>query len=1136
MPMFTRNTQGSATRWFTTRCALQAAAAIAFAGAAPAAAQSTSTSPLAPPPVGMTKREPSLHALVGATVHIRPGEKIDRAIVILDGDTIVSVEPDTDEARAEIPPGARVHDLAGHHIYPGFIEPYVTASAPTPDQARPGAHWNARVTPDRSVLDGPGLSSADREALRKLGFTVAHIAPSSGIFSGSTAVVSLAEPESDPSDRSSPVFQLDFASQVITFETGGRRGAGSDPNAAYPASHMGAVALIRQSLSDAFSDHTPPESRASCLAHLRRDTAYFFDADHELKIFTAHEIATEFEIPFAVVGNGAEYKWIDAIAERDINMIVPLVFPSAPDVSSLGKADSVELETMLSWEQAPTNTRRLHEAGVTMAITSSKNPRGLGGRGAFLKNLRKAVEHGLPEDEALALITTNPAAMLSLSELLGAVEVQRRANLVVTDGPLFKSDTRIMDVWIDGRPHTITRPEPKGADGKWEIDIVDMDTGTAVLAIDTKKKSVSLQQPPPEGFDADAEPEKPWKGSKLQVASDPAGLRVSFVIEEPETKIDETVLIGSAIIDGDTMTGVFLYRDRRMSFVGTRAVEAPDDDPKDKADDKADDNAEDKNAGKPADDPANDKADDKAKSPEDLPPQDMGGYPFGPYAMPEQPAARSAVFTNGTIWTQGPLGVIESGVVYINDGRIAWVGTADDWQDFLARVRFERMPEEIDLEGRHLTPGIIDAHSHTGLFRFGVNEGTQAVTSEVRIADAVDPSHINWYRQLASGVTAVNSLHGSANPIGGQSQIHKVRWGVRDPHAMRMEGAKPGIKFALGENVKQSNWGDQYRTRYPQTRMGVETIIRDRFHAAMLYAENPFPRDLELEPLVEILNGERLIHCHSYRQDEILMLCRVAEDFGFRIGTFQHGLEVYKVAEVVREHAIGASIFSDWWSFKVEVQDAIPHAGPLLDELDLLTSYNSDSDELARRMHTEAAKAVKYAQGAFEEQAALAFITINPAIQLGIAERVGSIETGKDADLVVWSGHPLETYTRCEQTWIDGALYYSIERDTEMRDRIASQRARLIHKLLASPRKPKPEGESDKPEEAGDDKPEITDPELIAVRAAVRERFLDALNSGKDPLHASCGTCGVSDWHSLLLIHNHNHHGACEHTSCDHDH
>jgi len=382
--------------------------------------------------------------------------------------------------------------------------------------------------------------------------------------------------------------------------------------------------------------------------------------------------------------------------------------------------------------------------------------------------------------------------------------------------------------------------------------------------------------------------------------------------------------------------------------------------------------------------------------------------------------------------------------VWIADGKIRAVGSMDSAPD-MDGVRV------VDLAGGHVTPGLIDAHSHTGLFRFGVNEAGQAVTAECRIGDSLDPGHINFYRELAGGVTTANLLHGSANPIGGQNQIVKLRWGASRPEDMFFEGAMPGIKFALGENVKQSNWGDRFTTRYPQTRMGVETLMRDRFEAARAYAAGHDRRDLELEALAEVLSGDRLVHCHSYRQDEILMLCRIAEDFGFEIGTFQHGLEVYKVAEAVREHARGASIFSDWWAYKVEVQDAIPYAGPVQTRAGVLTSYNSDSDELARRMSWEAGKAVKYSDGKITGSDALAFVTINPAVQLGIADRVGSIEVGKDADLAIWTGSPLSSLSRCVGTWVDGREYFSVERDAAHRARIKAERERLIQKALDAP-------------------------------------------------------------------------------------
>ncbi|MEX0675513.1 MAG: amidohydrolase, partial [Pirellulales bacterium] len=355
------------------------------------------------------------------------------------------------------------------------------------------------------------------------------------------------------------------------------------------------------------------------------------------------------------------------------------------------------------------------------------------------------------------------------------------------------------------------------------------------------------------------------------------------------------------------------------------------------------------------------------------------------------------------------------------------------------------------------SPGIIDCHSHVATDG-GVNESGQTITAEVRIGDFVDPNDISIYRQLAGGVTSSNILHGSANTIGGQNQVLKFRWGA-GPEEMKFAGAPPGIKFALGENVKQSNWGLLNTDRYPQTRMGVEQLVRDAFRAAQQYRKRwdewnrtkvglPPRIDLELEALAEVVEGKRLIHCHSYRQDEILALMRTCEAFGVQIGTFQHVLEGYKVADVIAKHGAGGSSFSDWWAYKFEVYDAIPYNGALLYNAGVVVSFNSDNAELARRLNLEAAKAVKY--GGVPPEEALKFVTLNPAKQLRIDGRVGSLEAGKDADLVVWSASPLSTYSRCEQTWIDGRRYFDIEEDKKMRKEAAELRAKLVQRILAS--------------------------------------------------------------------------------------
>jgi imidazolonepropionase-like amidohydrolase len=358
----------------------------------------------------------------------------------------------------------------------------------------------------------------------------------------------------------------------------------------------------------------------------------------------------------------------------------------------------------------------------------------------------------------------------------------------------------------------------------------------------------------------------------------------------------------------------------------------------------------------------------------------------------------------------------------------------------------------IDCKGMHITPGIIDEHSHIAISR-GVNEGTHAVTTEVRIGDVLDPDDVNIYRQLAGGVTSTHLLHGSANPMGGQLQYIKTRWGS-DAEGLKVEGAVPTVKFALGENVKQANWGDRYTLRYPQTRMGVEQIMRDAFRTARGYERDlkandptkPVRQDLQLDALVEIINSKRNIHCHSYVQSEILMLMRLAEEFGFRVHTFTHILEGYKVAQEMAKHGVGASSFADWWAYKMEVFDAIPESPSIMHDAGVNVSINSDDAEMARRLNQEAAKSVKY--GNVAEIDAMKFVTINAAKQMAIEQRTGSLEIGKDGDVVVWTGHPLSNMSRVERTFVDGREYFSRTTDAQLRDRDAALRRLLEQEAI----------------------------------------------------------------------------------------
>ena len=415
-----------------------------------------------------------------------------------------------------------------------------------------------------------------------------------------------------------------------------------------------------------------------------------------------------------------------------------------------------------------------------------------------------------------------------------------------------------------------------------------------------------------------------------------------------------------------------------------------------------------------------------------------------------EPAPRAVLVRGATIWTCGPEGVLQNADLLAVGGKIQRIGT---------QLAAPADALVIEARGKHLTPGLIDCHSHSDIVG-SVNEFTHSCTAEVRVADVVNSRSMALYRELAGGLTCANQLHGSANAIGGQNAVIKLRWGA-SPQGLIFAGAPAGIKFALGENPKRANWASG-SARYPKTRMGVEQVIRERFLAARDYERRwrdferrqgksgilPPRRDLQLEALVEVLNGTRLVHAHSYRQDEILMLLRLADEFGFRVATFQHVLEGYKVADELARAGSGASSFSDWWAYKFEVYDAIPYSGSLMAERGVVVSFNSDSSELARRLNLEAAKAVKY--GGTSEAEALLFVTLNAARQLGIAARVGSLEAGKDADFVLWNGHPLSTYTLCEQTWIDGRRYFDRSRDLEARAAMQAERELLLEKARAA--------------------------------------------------------------------------------------
>ncbi|MFV1988134.1 MAG: amidohydrolase [Gemmatimonadota bacterium] len=416
--------------------------------------------------------------------------------------------------------------------------------------------------------------------------------------------------------------------------------------------------------------------------------------------------------------------------------------------------------------------------------------------------------------------------------------------------------------------------------------------------------------------------------------------------------------------------------------------------------------------------------------------------PFGASAQDQ-----AVAITGATILTASDAGKLENATIVFQNGRIMAVGTD---------VTVPSGAQVIDGTGKFVTPGIIDAHSH--IAADAINEGSVSVSSMVSIRDVINPTDVAIYREAAGGVTTSHVMHGSANPIGGQNVIIKHRWGA-DAEGLIFQGAPPTIKFALGENPKRSGAtpfpGSE--PRYPASRMGVMDVIRQAFIEATEYRAEwdayearvadgdrtaiPPRRDLKLDPLVEVLEGTRFVHSHSYRADEILQLIRLAEEFGFRIQTFQHVLEGYRVADEIKAHGASASTFSDWWAYKVEAYEAIPYNAAIMTERGIVVSINSDSGEEGRHLNQEAAKTMKW--GGLTEDQALALVTINPAIQLMIDDRVGSLEAGKDADLVLWENYPLSSYGKVRTTWVDGNVVFDVDQDLAMRQQVAAEKERL---------------------------------------------------------------------------------------------
>ncbi len=956
------------------------------------------------PVVGVSDNRPDTWFLKGANVVVDHTTTLENADIIIKDGRIAEVGKGL-----KVPAGAQVADITGKTVYPSFIDIY-SAYGIQRESRTAQASQTSGIDPSIlsliGGLSGRQTSAASRprvadywnEGIRESYDAVSGFLPddrSAGEYrqAGFGAVVThrddgIARGTSAlvtlGNDRTNKVVLAEKVSTNFSFS----RGTSQD---AYPTSQFGSIALLRQfyydaswynSLSDGLFFDSALEAEKR-----NRNLPKVFEVRSRYEIIRAHNIGKEFGFSYIIKGAGDEYQTIDDIRKTGVSLILPLNFPETPDVKDPYTANGIRLDQLKHWELAPHNPGIVAGAGIEFAITASDLRR----KSDFLRNLRKAVSCGLDKADALRALTSVPAKMTGNGHLVGAVKPGMVANILITSGDIFDEGCTIYENWVQGTRHVIT---PR--------DIVEVG-GIYELKAGGKVYSLELEQ----------------SGTRLTA----------------RVKSGETVMRTEATLSGNLLTISFTENRSNVRLTGHAEGKVL------------------KGTGQAADgtwiewradyrEPVSRRERQNVREAEKAEPGTIV-YPFRAYGWHERPVQEDILIRNATIWTLEKEGIIEGGDVLIRNGKISAVGR--NLRASGARI--------IDGTGMHLTPGIIDEHSH--IASDATNETGNAITSEVRIVDVIDPSDRSIYQQLAGGVTTSHILHGSANPIGGQSAIIKLRWGF-SAEEMLVKGQTQFLKHALGENVKRTT------TRFPNSRMGTEQIIRDAYLRAGEYAAEwkkynslsprekagaAVPRrDLQMDALVEILEGRSFMTCHTYVQSEANMIMRLSEELGIRAHTLIHMNEGYKVADIMAAHGAAGSVFSDWWAYKNEVWEGIPYNAPILLSQGVLTCLHSDDAEMARRLNQEAGKMVKY--GNISHEDALKLVTLNPAKILHLDDRIGSIRVGKEADLVLWTDNPLSIYARADKTIIDGIVFYDEDKDAEIKEWIDRERNRIIQKIL----------------------------------------------------------------------------------------
>ncbi|TKK71638.1 amidohydrolase [Ilyomonas limi] len=935
-------------------------------------------------------------AFTHATVVKDSKTTIPNATLIIKEGKIISIENG-----GAVPKDAAVIDCKGKYIYPSFIDLYSDYGVAPQEQPQrsgfsqqmvsntKGAYgWNQAIRPETDASKLFKVNDDKAKDLRSMGFgtVVSHV--QDGIARGTGTLVTLSD------DKENMDMLKDKAAAFYSFNKG-------SSTQDYPTSLMGAIALLRQTYLDAqwYKNLTPVQKEKSTSEgtnlsleawNNNQSLPQIFDAADKWNVLRAQKIANEFGVPYILRGGGNEYQRMDEMKATKASFILPLNFPDAIDVEDPNAVRLVALSVMKHWEMAPLEPGMFDKAGLNFTLTASGTT-----SKEFLQNLRKAIDNGLSTTKALDALTKTPATLIGVYDKIGSLDAGKLANFIIATGPIFEDSTVFLQNWIQGKKFIIDDAGWNDYRGNYKLTVKQPNQ--------TKEYTVEVGGKPGKiSATLKASGDTAKTDIKINILNNSVNLSWSNKTDSSKVNHLTGIISGNTWVgtgyaaNGEPLTWNMLYNSAYIAKADTAKK-------------------------------------DTAKK------QDINKtvyYPFNGYGFAEMPKQEDILIKNATVWTNESAGILPNTDVLIKGGKIAAIG-----KNISASGT-----KQIDATGKYLSPGIIDEHSHIAITG-GVNECSQSVTSEVRVADVIDPEDIQIYRQLSDGVTSAHLLHGSCNTIGGQTQLIKMRWG-KDAEDLKFADWDPFIKFALGENVKRTFVNNN--NRFPDTRMGVEQVLVDAFTRAEDYQKMDANkrRDLELDALSEILHHKRFITCHSYVQSEINMLLHVADSFNFTVNTFTHILEGYKMADKMKAHGAYASTFSDWWAYKAEVQDAIPYNIALMTDVGLTVAVNSDDPEQARHLNQEAAKSIKY--GGLSEEQAFKTCTLNPATMLHIADRVGSIKVGKDADVVLWNANPLSVYATVEKTWVDGIEYFDRGRDSIMRTRIAAERNRLIQKMLTA--------------------------------------------------------------------------------------